>query len=345
MSNENENRIKGSPMKISGAMKIPSGRYNRDIKVSGSCRSDGDIECHFFKSSGSVHINGNLVALEGISSSGSFQVDGTVQSEEDAKFSSSVKVGGNVIVGESLKVSSSFQCAGRLSVEKEAHFSSSAQIGEDVIIGSLHVSSSFSTGGLLNSDGDAKFSSSSHIEGETVVGGTLKVSGSFSCKSSIQVDEDAKFSSSTDIKENVLISGFLKASSSFKAGGKVVADGGVKFSSSTSIGQSLYSNKIVDVTGRIEVAENIEAETVYIGVNNKGMKLHREGNVSKIHGSIIAVHEVDVEDTYIDGDVRAERVCLGPNTKVFGTIYYVSDFRADDKATFANAQQLNPEEL
>ncbi|MCF2141266.1 MAG: hypothetical protein K9W44_14505 [Candidatus Lokiarchaeota archaeon] len=336
---------KEPPMKISGGVNIPPGRYNRDIKVSGSCRSDGDIECHFFKASGSVHIGGNLIALEGISSSGSFKVDGTVQSEEDAKFSSSVKVGGNVIVGENLKSSSSFQCKGRLSVEEEAHFSSSAKIGEEVIVGELHVSSTFLTGGLLTSDGDAKFSSSAHIEGDCVIGGGLKASSSFNCRGSVQVDEDAKFSSSATINENVLVSGYLHASSNFSAGGKVVADAGAKFSSNASIGKTLLSNNAVEITGKIEVMENIEASKVFIGANVIGFKFHRSNKVSKIHGSIIAVHEIDIEDTYVDGDLRAERVYLGPNTKIFGTVYYVSEFRADPKAHYANAQQIGMEEL
>ncbi|MHA1674431.1 MAG: hypothetical protein ACTSYI_12495, partial [Promethearchaeota archaeon] len=228
---------------------------------------------------------------------------------------------------------------------QEAHFSSSAEIHKEVIVGSLHVNSTFSTGGLLNADHDAKFSSSSEINGNTVVGGTLRVSGAFECKGSVQVDEDARFSSAASVEGNVIVGGYLRCSGAFEAGKKVVADNGIKLSGAASIAESVLSDNDVDVTGRIEVGENIEAKNVYIGVNTGGLKAHREGKASKIHGSILAKNEIDIEDAYIDRDLRANRVFLGPNTKVFGTVYYATEFRAHAKAQYSKAQQILPEDV
>lgn len=343
--NENEFNIKQRPMKISGSMEIPAGRYNSDITVSGSASSDGDIECAFFKCSGSVHLHGNLVAREGVKATGSFEIDGTLQTDESAKFSSSTQIKGNVIVGESLSSSSAFECEGRLSVDDHAKFSSSAEIGKEVIVGSLLVSSAFETGGLLNSDGDAKFSSSSQINGDTIVGGQLKVSGHFEGNGQLQVDEDAKFSSNASIRGNVIVGGYLHCTGNFESEGKVLAENGAKFTGSAQIKDSLLAGNDVDITGRIVIGENIEANNIYIGVNRTGMKLHRETHASKIHGSLLAKHEIDIEDVHIDRDVRAERIYLGPNTKVFGTVYYSDEFRADPKAEYVRAQQISEDEV
>ena len=90
-------------MKISGSGKLSEMNVNDNIKVSGSVKMDGNIECLDFKSSGSARGEGNLIAHGDIKSSGSFRILGNLYGDRNAKFS------GSATIGEEIKVNGIFE--------------------------------------------------------------------------------------------------------------------------------------------------------------------------------------------------------------------------------------------
>ena len=134
-----------SDIKVSGSSKICGGKYN-EVKISGSTKIDGDIECNYYKCSGSSTAKGNVKAkIVGIS--GSTKIEGNLDTEE-ITISGSSHILGNVIAKE-IKISGSSEIGGNLHTE-DIQISGSTSINGDCEAENFHAKGSFTIGGLLN---------------------------------------------------------------------------------------------------------------------------------------------------------------------------------------------------
>lgn len=136
---------KFSDIKISGSGKIGGGKYN-EVKISGSAKVDGDVECSYYKCSGSSTANGNVKAkIVGIS--GSTKIVGNLETDE-LNVSGSSHILGNVNA-KKVKISGSSDIGGSLHTE-DIQLSGSVSIDGDCEAEDFHARGGFNIGGLLN---------------------------------------------------------------------------------------------------------------------------------------------------------------------------------------------------
>ncbi len=134
-----------SDIKISGNGKISGGKYN-EVKISGSSKIEGDIDCSYYKCSGSSAAIGNVKAkIVGIS--GTTKIHKNLDTEE-LTVSGSSHILGNVIA-KKVKISGSSHIGGNLHTE-DIKISGSTSIDGDCEAENFHASGSFNIGGLLN---------------------------------------------------------------------------------------------------------------------------------------------------------------------------------------------------
>ena len=69
-------KIDSDTLKISGSSTLAGGKIDKIIRISGSGRINGDVECNGINVSGSLKSLGNMVIHGDIKSSGSFKSDG-----------------------------------------------------------------------------------------------------------------------------------------------------------------------------------------------------------------------------------------------------------------------------
>lgn len=132
-------------IKISGSGEINGGKYN-EVKISGSAKVEGDIECYNYKCSGSSSANGNVKA-ETVGISGSTKIMGDLDTNE-ITVSGSSHILGNVNARK-VKISGSFDIGGSLHTE-DIQISGSASISGDCEAENFHTRGGFKIGGLLN---------------------------------------------------------------------------------------------------------------------------------------------------------------------------------------------------
>ena len=135
----------------SGSAKISEGKINKSIRISGSGQIDGDLICNGITSSGSLKGSGNLTVHGDISSSGSFNIAGTLYGDESADFAGSVEVGNITTIQGSLEVSGTFKAGHFVRGEQGVKFSGSSIID-----------------GNLSSEKSITIDGSTHIEGNVV---------------------------------------------------------------------------------------------------------------------------------------------------------------------------------
>lgn len=157
------NEARGS-LKISGSGSAGGGVYE-EVKISGSGKITGDIECNEFHISGSGKAEGNVKAKE-FKTSGSSRIDGDLEAE-DVKISGSTHIEGNAKC-DSIKISGSahigknlegneIDVSGSTNVEGGVHgehirISGSINVKDDIEAEEFIAKGGFRIGGLLNAD-------------------------------------------------------------------------------------------------------------------------------------------------------------------------------------------------
>ncbi|WP_238475919.1 polymer-forming cytoskeletal protein [Clostridium manihotivorum] len=153
-----------SDLKISGSGKTGGGKFN-SVKISGSGKITGDIDCVDFKCSGSSTVEGNIECYECKVSgettirgnvkgssfvvSGSSSVNGNIDSE-DVRISGDSNIGGDIFV-KSLKISGGSRIGGNLKGE-QISVSGGIKIGGNCEAEYFRCSGEFNIGEMLNAE-------------------------------------------------------------------------------------------------------------------------------------------------------------------------------------------------
>ncbi len=180
-------------------------------------------------------------------------------------------------------------------------------------------------------------SGSARGEGNLTVHGDVKSSGSFRILGALYGDGNAKFSGLTTIGKEIDVKGVLENSGSLRAGDKVDAHKGVRFSGSTKVDGGLNSDETIEIDGSITVREGIKANNVFIGTQTLfgGKKISK--HPYKVFGNIFASNDIEIINTFVQGDVRGRYVKIGKRTEITGKVYYIDTIEIDAKANLAQA--------
>ncbi len=127
---------------VSGAATISGGKIERDIRVSGSGKISGDVECNALRCSGAMKAYGNILAHGEVKCSGSFRCDKNLTTDENASFSGSAKIYGETIVNGHLTVTGSYRGTKDTVAVKGATLT-----GSTIIEGNLFSENSIKIGG------------------------------------------------------------------------------------------------------------------------------------------------------------------------------------------------------
>lgn len=98
-------------MKISGSSTMPGGEYGK-VSISGSGKIQGNLKCESLSCSGSGKVKGDVVA-QNVSCSGSAKIEGSADCREKLSTSGSFQCNGTVKAQE-LKCSGSFHAQGKV---------------------------------------------------------------------------------------------------------------------------------------------------------------------------------------------------------------------------------------
>lgn len=132
-------------LKIAGSGSTSGGEF-KEVKISGSGRIDGDLECEEFKSSGSSVVKGSVQA-ERIKINGSSRIDGDLRGgEADLRGHTSVR---GAVQVKKLNVSGAGEVDGNVAAE-ELHVNGSITIQGDCEAEVFQIRGGFQIGGLLN---------------------------------------------------------------------------------------------------------------------------------------------------------------------------------------------------
>ncbi|MBY9013151.1 MAG: hypothetical protein KGD70_12320 [Candidatus Lokiarchaeota archaeon] len=192
--------------------------------------------------------------------------------------------------------------------------------------------------GSLKMDGDIeclgfRSSGSARGEGNLTVHGDIKNSGSFRIIGALNADGNARFSGSSTIGEEINIKGELENSGSLRVGNGVEALQGIRFSGSTRVDGGLKSDETIEIDGSTTVRGSIKANNVLIGTqtNSGGKKVSK--HPYKVYGNIFSANDMEIINTFVEGDVRGRNVIIGRRTEITGNIYYIESIEIDPKAT------------
>ncbi|KMK75606.1 polymer-forming cytoskeletal protein [Alkalihalobacillus pseudalcaliphilus] len=133
---------------ISGSGSATGGEYDQ-VKISGSGRISGDIECEKFLCNGSSKVEGDIEGVQ-ITINGSTKVGGDVRSKETLKVNGSTVIEGSVLYKE-FKISGSSRILGDTSGE-HLILRGSVKIEGDCEAEYAEFNGSFKIEGLLNAD-------------------------------------------------------------------------------------------------------------------------------------------------------------------------------------------------
>lgn len=151
-------------LKLSGAGSTNGGYYN-EVKLSGACNINGDIDCNFLRGSGACDVRGNVTSKQ-ILLSGACTIKGAVKTEI-LKCSGACDVKGNLeavevsisggsdirgnVKAKKLDISGGCNIDGSVSGE-EVKLSGGIKIKDDCECENFDAKGSFSIGGLLNAE-------------------------------------------------------------------------------------------------------------------------------------------------------------------------------------------------
>lgn len=145
---------------ISGSGKVGSGIYNQ-VRVSGSARMEGDVDCQSLHVSGSAVSEGNLHAAEEIHISGSLKAQGNVETEGELHVSGSASVEGDLRGGKEIHLSGGGRCQKLIGGEVRI---SGAVTCQSLTAQHAKLSGGFKVEGDLQAD-QVKISGAGRIEG------------------------------------------------------------------------------------------------------------------------------------------------------------------------------------
>ncbi|KOF57692.1 hypothetical protein AGR56_15590 [Clostridium sp. DMHC 10] len=204
---ENERRN----LKLSGAGIANGGFYN-EVKLSGGCKINGDIDCNFMKTSGACNVKGNITSKQ-LLTSGSFSETGNIDTEI-FKSSGSSKIDGN-LKGDEVTISGSGSVYGDIKVSKlnisggfktdgkisggEIKLSGGVKIEKDCECDKFFSKGSFNIGGTLNAD-EINITIYDYCSAEEIVGQNIDIRYSSDISSSIfHIIKDMLSSSSNSL--------------------------------------------------------------------------------------------------------------------------------------------------
>jgi len=179
-------------------------------------------------------------------------------------------------------------------------------------------------------------SGSARGEGNLTVHGDFKSSGSFNLHGALHGDGNAKSSGSATIEKGIAVKGTLENSGSLRVGNGVEALKGIRFSGSSRVDGELNSEENIEIDGSTTVKGSIKAKNVFFGINTRfsGKKVVR--HPFKVFGNIFAGKNLELINTFVEGDVRGRNVRIGKKTEIMGKVYYIDTIEVDPKATLAH---------
>ena len=242
----------------------------------------------------------------------------------------------------------SISVAGVKSIERDSvSVAGSAKIYGGTLLREIRVSGSGKIMGDIECMG-IKASGSLKCLGNVISHADIKCAGAFKCDGSLYADANATFSGSTRIEGEVVIEGVLTTPRSFKCEKSIQARQGVHLSGSSKIEGNILSENIVEINGKANIEGHIVGKDIKIGIGASVFEvlLFRKKERTHVEGSIVAHNEIDIQDVYVEGDVKGRIVRLGPNTKIEGTVFYVDDLLFSEKVSMERKpQKITVEEL
>ena len=204
----------------------------------------------------------------------------------------------------------------------------------------MNVDDIIKSSGSVRMNGDIeclgfRSSGSARGEGNLIIHGDFKSSGSFNLHGTLYVDGNAKSSGSATIEKGVNIKGTLENSGSLRVGNGVEALQGVRFSGSSRIDGGLNSEGIVEINGSTTIKGSIKANSVMIGINTHFGGKRVVKRPYKVFGNIFAANDLELINTFVEGDVRGRNVKIGRKTEIMGKVYYIDAIEIDPKAHLA----------
>ena len=213
--------------------------------------------------------------------------------------------------------------------------SGSGKLSEMSIKDNIVVSGSVKMDGNIECQG-FRSSGSTRGVGNLTVHGDVKSSGSFRILGALHGDGNARFSGSTTIGEEIEIKGVLESSGSLRAGNKVEALQGMRFSGSTKVDDELNSEGTIEINGSITVRGDITGNNVFIGTQTSFDLKRIVKHLYKVFGNIFSTNDVEIINTFVQGDVKGRNVKIGRRTEITGKVYYVDTIEINARATLTH---------
>ncbi len=213
--------------------------------------------------------------------------------------------------------------------------SGSGKLSEMSIKDNIVVSGSVKMDGNIECQG-FRSSGSTRGVGNLTVHGDVKSSGSFRILGALHGDGNAKFSGSTTIGEEIEIKGVLESSGSLRVGNKVESLQGMRFSGSTKVDDGLNSEGTIEINGSITVRGDITGNNVFIGTQTSFDLKRIVKHLYKVFGNIFSTNDVEIINTFVQGDVKGRNVKIGRRTEITGKVYYVDTIEINARATLTH---------
>ena len=186
---------------------------------------------------------------------------------------------------------------------------------------------------------DLKCSGAVKSQGSVIAHGEIKCAGSFKSESFVHGDKNASFSGTTKIGDELVIQGQLTASGSYKTEGNTQAKQGVSISGYSHINGSILSQNTVKIGGKSNIEKDIICENLIVEGRRTVFEswfFRKQKKLVRVYGNIVAQNEIDVQDIEVENDVKGRVIKLGPNTMIYGTVFYVEDLFLSDGVKLEN---------
>lgn len=205
----------------------------------------------------------------------------------------------------------------------------------------MSIEDTISSSGSVRMNGDIeclgfRSSGSARGEGNLIIHGDFKSSGSFNLRGALHGDGNAKSSGSATIEKEIIIKGALENSGSLRVGNRIEATQGIRLSGSSRVGGGLNSEEIIEINGSTTVKGSIKANSVFIGTQTHFGGKRVKKHPFKVYGDIFATNDLDLINTFVEGDVRGRDVKIGRKTEIIGKVYYIDSIEVDEKANLAH---------
>ena len=205
----------------------------------------------------------------------------------------------------------------------------------------MKLDDTISSSGSVRIDGDVeclgfRSSGSARGEGNLIVHGNFKSSGSFNLRGALHGDGNARSSGSATFEKELNVKGKLEKSGSLRVGNGIVALKSIRFSGSTRVDGGLNSDGVIEIDGSTTIRGDIKATDVLFGINAPFSGKRGAKHPYKVFGNIFAENELELINTFVEGDVRGRNVKIGRKTEVTGEVYYIDSIEVHPKATLAH---------